>query len=316
MRGKASPALENRSEHMAVISGALTGAVIFCLFYGRLAALPLSLLCALLGGAVAVCSRHSHSIGGVSIDDTSRKSRLNRLHPGLKTWGVVCLLFLCTLSPLRVGVFLMAVMLCLTVLVGGVHLGDYLRLLALPASFVLLSCLALLWDWSGSPRGVLDIAIGGGYLSLSAQAQEKTLLLLCRAMGAVSCLYFLSLSTPIHEIIGVLRRARIPRLVSELMYLIYRYVFLLLETHRNLQDSARSRLGYLGVKQSLRTTGMVYANLLAGSYRRANACFDAMESRCYDGTLSFLEEEKPLTVLQVGAFGGLLLVVATLGLWR
>lgn len=300
---------------MAVIYGALTGAVIFCLFYGRLAALPLSLLCALLGGAVAVCSRHSHS-GGLSIDEMPRKSRLNRLHPGLKTWGVVCLLFICILSPLRVGVFLMVVMLCLTVLGGRIHLGIYLRLLALPASFVLLSCLALLWDWSGGPGGVLDIAVGNGYLSLSLQAQEKTLLLLCRAMGAVSCLYFLSLSTPMHEIIGVLRRAKIPQLVSELMYLIYRYVFLLLETHRNLQNSAWSRLGYLGFSQSLRTTGMVYANLLASSYRRANACFDAMESRCYDGTLSFLEEKKPLTALQAGAFGGLLLFVAILGLWR
>ena len=34
--------------------------------------------------------------------------------------------------------------------------------------------------------------------------------------------------------------------------------------------------------------------LLAHSFRRAQACFDAMESRCYDGGIRFLTREKPV----------------------
>ena len=58
--------------------------------------------------------------------------------------------------------------------------------------------------------------------------------------------------------------------------------------------AAASRLGYAGPVRSLRTTGRVYGGLLAHSFRRAQACFDAMESRCYDGGIRFLTREKPV----------------------
>ena len=60
------------------------------------------------------------------------------------------------------------------------------------------------------------------------------------------------------------------------------------------RDAAASRLGYAGPVRSLRTTGRVYGGLLAHSFRRAQACFDAMESRCYDGGIRFLTREKPV----------------------
>ena len=52
--------------------------------------------------------------------------------------------------------------------------------------------------------------------------------------------------------------------------------------------------GYAGPVRSLRTTGRVYGGLLAHSFRRAQACFDAMECRCYDGGIRFLTREKPV----------------------
>mgnify|MGYP000300236978 CR=1 FL=1 len=65
-------------------------------------------------------------------------------------------------------------------------------------------------------------------------------------------------------------------------------------TFRSMRDAAASRLGYAGPVRSLRTTGRVYGGLLAHSFRRAQACFDAMESRCYDGGIRFLTREKPV----------------------
>ena len=62
-----------------------------------------------------------------------------------------------------------------------------------------------------------------------------------------------------------------------------------------MKDSAASRLGYRGLKRSLRTTGLVYGGLLANSFRRAGACFDAMESRCYTGQIAFLTPKKKVT---------------------
>ena len=129
---------------------------------------------------------------------------------------------------------------------------------------------------------------------------------MARALGAVSCLYFLSLSTTMPEILSVLRRAHVPSVMTELAVLIYRYLFVLLSVYQSMKDAAASRLGYSGFARSIRTTGSVYGNLLATSFRRSGACFDAMESRCYDGEIRFLEREKPVTLPAALLFGGLL----------
>ena len=51
----------------------------------------------------------------------------------------------------------------------------------------------------------------------------------------------------------------------------------------------------------MRTFGSCCANLLVQSFRRAAACYDAMESRCYDGKLAFMETPKPLRAPETAA---------------
>ena len=100
---------------------------------------------------------------------------------------------------------------------------------------------------------------------VTAAAQARAGLVMSRALGAVSCLYFLSLSTTLPEILSVLRKARVPAGVTELAVLIYRYIFILLSACHAMRDAAASRLGYSGFRRSIRTTGAVYGNLLAAS---------------------------------------------------
>lgn len=287
-----------------MITGLLAGAVMFSLWCGTLPAAASAALGALAGAGLAVFGRHSH--GGVLIIDVyARRSRYFGWSPALKTAGCVLLLVLCTAAPSPwVPLALAAVLAGLTVR-GGVPLHDYLALLSLPAAFVLLSGLALLWDWAPAGEGVLAVPLWRGSLVVTAAAQVRARLVMARALGAVSCLYFLSLSTTVPEILSVLRRARVPAVVTELAVLIYRYLFVLLSLYRSMGDAAASRLGYGGAARSLRTAGAVYGNLLAASFRRAGACFDAMESRCYDGEIRFLEGEKPVTAPAALLFGGL-----------
>ena len=104
----------------------------------------------------------------------------------------------------------------------------------------------------------------------------------------------------------MLRRAHVPYVMTELDVLIYRYLFVLLSAYQDMKDAAASRLGYSGFARSIRTTGAVYGNLLASSFRRARACFDAMESRSCDGEIRFLEREKPVTTPAALLFGSLI----------
>ena len=295
-----------------MLTAILTGAVLWCMFYGRSPTAVLAVLCAGLAMALAVLGRHRHT-HILSIDALAQVSRLNAVNPAFKFWSVLALTALCVASATPfVGLFLAAACLCLVVCAGGLPLREYVRLLALPVSFLMLSGLALLVEITPQRTGVLAFPAFGAWVCVGAAAQVNTTLVMARAFGAVSCLYLLSLTTPMHEIIGALRRAHCPGVLVELMYLIYRYVFVLLSMYHTMKSAAKSRLGFAGCRASVRTTGNVYANLLARSYRQAGRSFDAMESRCYEAGIRFLERRKPLTVAPVAVAAGMAAVALAL----
>ena len=287
------------------MAAVLAGFVLFSLFVGTLPTAAVLALCVLAGGALAVFGHHSH--GGVLVIDVyARRSRYFAWSPALKTGGCVLLLVLCVASASPWVPLALALIMAFLTVWGGIRFYDYLALLSLPAAFLLLSGLALLWDYVPVMDGVAAIPLWNGWLVVTAAAQVRARLVMARALGAMSCLYFLSLSTTMPEILSVLRRAHVPSVMTELAVLIYRYLFVLLSAYETMQDAAASRLGYSTFARSIRTTGAVYGNLLAASFRRAGACFDAMESRCYDGEIRFLEREKPVTLPAALLFGGLL----------
>ena len=123
--------------------------------------------------------------------------------------------------------------------------------------------------------------------------------LVLKALGAVSALYMMTLTTPLSEIIAVLRKAHVPKLIIELMNMIYRYIFIMIDTHSRMKNSAESRLGYCDFKTSCYSFGQVASNLLVVSLKRGNNYYNALEARCYNGDLQFLEEKKQVKAGQV-----------------
>lgn len=290
----------------------LTGLVIWWLLAGTLPPGLLAVL-SLCGASVFFAfGRHNHG-GLVTIDVLSRRSALGWVNPGLKVWGSMGLLVLCIAAQKPWAPLILAgILLLITVWGGKLALHDYISLFSLPAVFLLLSGVALLWSWTNQPGGVIDLPFAGGYLSIQPSTQQSARLVMARAFGAVSCLYFLSLSTPMPEIITVLRRAHVPRIMTDLSVLMYRSIFLLFDTYHQMKDAAESRLGFENPRRSLHTTGKLYGLLLANSFRKAGARFDAMESRCYEEDIRFITQKKPLTAASVAVASGLIIVAAFL----
>lgn len=281
-----------------MIIAILTVFVVFFLFYERLPMATLILICAGVGVALFLLGRHRHT-HILTIDALAQTSRLNQVNPFLKFWTILMLMMLCvsTHSPM-VGIFVAVVMLLLIVFIGGLHLRDYVHLLTLPLSFLMISGLALLFEITPQCTGVLGLPLFDFWICISVESQSQTALVMARALGAVSCLYLLSLTTPLPDLIGVLRRMHCPHVAIDLMYLIYRYIFILLALHHTMKEAAASRLGFSDYRTSLHTTGNLYSNLLSRSYCQANKNFDAMESRCYDNGIRFLETKKKITLIQ------------------
>jgi len=281
----------------------------WCLLFGRMPLPLLISLCAAVGLILVCFGKHSHS-HFLSIDVMAQGSRLRHVSPTLKFWTALILIVVCVASRnVATGVFLVAVMFVLVVIVGGLDFREYIHFLMLPVSFLLVAGIAILFDVSAEPAGVLKFPFFGLWLTVSDYSQARTTLIVSRAFGAVSCLCSLSLTTPMPEITGVLRRAGCPDVMIDLMYLIYRYLFILLAIHNDMYTAAGSRLGFRDYRTSIQSTGKIYSNLLVRGYRFAAVNFDAMESRCYDSGIRFLERGKRVAAGQAW-FAGLIVSTA------
>ena len=233
---------------------------------------------------------HGHSSGGVLMLDTlAANSGLRNVSPGLKTAFSVLVLLLCvSASDALVGIFVALSMVLIMGFLGKTPVDHIAELLMIPLLFLLVSCLVILLEILREPAGLWQLRLGNHWLCVTTGSLHRAVTLFFQAMGTVCCLYFLSSTTPMPQLIEVLRRCHVPELIIELMYLIYRYLFVLLDVQQKLTTAASARLGYAGVRRSVSTAGRVSGALLASSFRRSRACFDAMESRGYDGRLVFL----------------------------
>jgi cobalt/nickel transport system permease protein len=115
--------------------------------------------------------------------------------------------------------------------------------------------------------------------------------LFLKSLASVSCLYFLTLTTPVFEVLSVLRKLKVPKLFIELMGLIYRFIFVLLDTANMIYISQNSRLGYSTMRNSYNSLGKLISALFISSYKRSQDIYTAMESRCYDGDINLLEND-------------------------
>lgn len=255
---------------------------------------------------------HSHA-GVRSIDYFAYTSGMNRWNPTFKVLLSVGTLILCIAAndPL-VSVAVILVCASLIVYKGGLELHAYLSMLRIPLFFLLVSGIAVACDLSAQPIGDWNLSLRWFYVCITGESLRFALLLTLKALGAVNAMYLLALSTPASELVGVLRRAKLPALLTELMYLIYRFIFILLDAHSRMYDAAESRMGYRDFHTSIRSFGGSAGNLLVVALRKSGVYYDAMLSRCYDGSLGFLEEDKPLQrhqILAVAAFWGALIVL-------
>lgn len=255
---------------------------------------------------------HKHGGSILSVDYYAYASSLRRWNSDFKVvLSLFCLLLclICNNNYVSIAVILM--MGYLVVVIGGLSFDHYISMLTVPIIFLIFGSIAIAIGFSLKPTGQYYFNIFHlFYIYCSDESLLRTARLILKALGAVSALYMMTLTTPLSELIVVLRKAHIPKLLVELMNMIYRYIFIMLDTHSRMKNSAESRLGYVDFKTSCYSFGQVASNLLIVSLKRGTNYYNALESRCYEGDLRFLEEEKNITKEQwiwaVGIVGTLL----------
>ena len=238
------------------------------------------------------------------IDLYAFNSKLKYLNPDYKLIGsIVVLILTLVLNDVYVSLYIFLSMCFISVILGGIGFWDYISMLLTPLSFIILASLSIALNFSAEPGGDFYIHLGNLYIFSSVSQLIRLFKLIIKVLTCVSIMQALILSTMPYEIILSLKNMHLPKLIIELMNLVYRFIFILTEVHANMHDSALSRLGYRNLKASFMSFGNIASNILILALKKANAYYTAMEARCFNGELNFLQEDKILSARQMAGAG-------------
>ena len=227
---------------------------------------------------------------------------------------VACLTATTVITPLIV----LALMAGGIVLKAGIPARIFFRLMIVPLSFLLIGVLTIAFSVSTNPAGfwlaqtMHGVTIGIHYPDLITAVH-----LFLRSLGAVSCLYFLALTTPITELITVLNKLRVPGIIAELMVLIYRFIFVFMETATTIRRAQLSRSGYVSMKTSFRSLSLLFSALLGKVFVKSQELYDSMAARGYSGEIKVLTKKRPVNRRNYLIITGLEIPLILLNLlWR
>lgn len=225
----------------------------------------------------------------------SYNSKINSWNPHLKFWYSMVLIVLgIVLSNIYVSISIIFICGFITIFFGRLSLKKYIDFFKVPIIFLLISVAVININFSKNITGFYYFNVGDLYIYTTDENIKKSCILFWRALSGVSSMYLLALSTPLNEIIYVMKKVRTPKIIIELMHLVYRFIFIMRDSYKSMRKSIESRLGFRDYRTSLLSFGKIISNILIVSLRKSNSFYDAMESRGYKGEIRFFIREKKI----------------------
>jgi len=166
---------------------------------------------------------------------------------------------------------------------AGVSAWRYLRVAAPALFFLSISCLSLAFslDFNGEAQAMT--------FKLTPAGLQQVADVSARSLAALAALLFLVLTTPLIDLIVLLRRLKTPELLLEMMVLCYRMLFVFSAAVHDTLTAQSARLGYATTGLALRSLGGLAASLTLQIWQRAHDLHVAAQARNNDGPLRFLE---------------------------
>lgn len=226
------------------------------------------------------------------IDSLAYTNQLRSLPPDHKIGFAIALFILSYFAPPIIQLLIALWLMVWVVVYAKIPAKIYFKLLAIPISFWLLSLPALILgittqvNFNTVQFDVLwGVELGPFYLYLSQQGLTWTKLVLTRAIALTSCMYFILFTVPFVEIIRTLRRLRCPTLVTELLSLMYRFIFVLTDTVLELITAQKSRNGYTHWRVAWRSLSLVVGQLLWRTLDNYRQIALGLQARGFNGEL-------------------------------
>ena len=234
----------------------------------------------------------------IDIDSYAYSNNLKTVHPAEKSLFALITMGVCLTAPTVITpLVVLAIMAGGIIFKAGIPARVFIKLMLVPFSFLLISVLTIAFSASTNPSGfwlaqtIYSVTVGIRYPDLITAVH-----LFLRSLGAVSCLYFLSLTTPMTELITLLNKIKVPAIITELMVLIYRFIFVFMETSTTIRRAQFSRSGYVSFNSSYRSLSRLFSALLGKVFVKSQELYNSMAARCYTGEIKVLTKKRPISI--------------------
>lgn len=242
----------------------------------------------------------AHSDYYAQIDRYAYTNRLAKTSPVTKAFfALSTLIVTVSAQSIVVHIIVFSLVTMLTLCYVRIKAHFYLELLAYPTFMLTLTCIIIAL-FSGSGEPFAQLSLSGFTWTIFKSGLTLGLNIFLRVESALSCLFFLVLTTSINDLSLILRRAHVPKVLVEISLLIYRYIFVFLEVAEQMSTAQKLRLGRGGWLRRIRGLALLAGNLFIRTLEQGERTFVAMSARGYDGNIRVLEDlPKPKVAMLV-----------------
>ncbi|AFZ25918.1 cobalt ABC transporter, permease protein CbiQ [Cylindrospermum stagnale PCC 7417] len=226
----------------------------------------------------------------LQIDTLAYTNRLRWLAPEQKLLFAIALLIITAFVHPLVQILIAIWISIWTVIYAGIPAKIYVKLVYIAALFWLTSLPALVINGVdlahlhlAQTDSVTGLTIGYYYVYISRHGIEQGWTILTRALASLSCLYFVMLTIPFAELLQTLRRFGLPILLTDLLLLMYRFIFVLLNTASELWTAQQSRGGYRTFKIAMKSLSLLIGQLLKRTLENYRQVSLTLASRGFNG---------------------------------
>jgi len=229
------------------------------------------------------------------LEDIAQKNGLREANTHLKLAAGLGAILLCLLSSSYIPPLFIALVLTGAILfLAKVDAKTYGELFIIPLWFALMSVAGIIlisggqdlfWRWDILPSFSL---------SITRESINQGMFVFCRVLGGMSAMCFISLTTPMTDIFAVFRECKVPETVIDLMMIIYRTIFILMDQVIQIYHAQVMRLGYSTWRESLHSFASLCGAAFIASWDSGEDLIRAMDARCYDGKFALLGETLPI----------------------
>ncbi|MEF9952874.1 MAG: cobalt ECF transporter T component CbiQ [Clostridium sp.] len=178
----------------------------------------------------------------------------------------------------------------LNISLSRIGVRSYLLICLIPVGFLALSLISIIIQFNSSEYiayfNIYWIKVGVTYSGVLEGITIAT-----RSLASITCLYFILLNTSIHDLIGFLRRCRLPIILVNLIEMIYRFIFILIDEVGRVYTSVLCRGGNRGGFNNIKLFSKALGRVITLGLSRVERIDNGLNSRGYSGSVYYLNRE-------------------------